>query len=109
MFTFDLARELDPEQVTVNCLHPATYMDTTMVREAGITPRNNTETGARAIVRLAGAPELDGVTGEYFDGLRESRAHPQANDLNARRRLRELSRQLTEVTDAPAHASSSIA
>jgi NAD(P)-dependent dehydrogenase (short-subunit alcohol dehydrogenase family) len=25
MFTFDLARELDPEIVTANCLHPATY------------------------------------------------------------------------------------
>jgi NAD(P)-dependent dehydrogenase (short-subunit alcohol dehydrogenase family) len=35
MFTFDLARELDPETVTANCLHPATYMATTMVRQSG--------------------------------------------------------------------------
>jgi NAD(P)-dependent dehydrogenase (short-subunit alcohol dehydrogenase family) len=26
MFTFDLARELDSEMVTANCLHPATYI-----------------------------------------------------------------------------------
>ena len=32
MFTFDLARELDPAAVMANCLHPATYMATTMVR-----------------------------------------------------------------------------
>jgi NAD(P)-dependent dehydrogenase (short-subunit alcohol dehydrogenase family) len=31
MFTFDLARELDPATVTVNCLHPATYMATTTI------------------------------------------------------------------------------
>jgi hypothetical protein len=31
MFTFDLARELDPETVTANCLHLATYMATTIV------------------------------------------------------------------------------
>ena len=36
MFTFDLAHELEGSGVTVNCLHPATYMDTTMVREGGI-------------------------------------------------------------------------
>src|SRR5215510_7038093 len=35
MFTFDLARELAGSGVTVNCLHPATYMDTTMVRDSG--------------------------------------------------------------------------
>jgi NAD(P)-dependent dehydrogenase (short-subunit alcohol dehydrogenase family) len=35
MFTFDLAQELAASGVTANCLHPATYMDTTMVRSAG--------------------------------------------------------------------------
>jgi NAD(P)-dependent dehydrogenase (short-subunit alcohol dehydrogenase family) len=95
MFTFDLARELDPSRVTVNCLHPATYMDTTMVCQADIIPRNTTETGAQAIMRLAVPPELDGVTGKYFDGQRESRANPQASDLDARHRLRALSLQLT--------------
>ncbi|MEA2966324.1 MAG: hypothetical protein QOI46_6422 [Alphaproteobacteria bacterium] len=34
MFTIDLARELGGSGVTVNSLHPATYMNTTMVREA---------------------------------------------------------------------------
>ncbi len=32
MFTFDLAEELDGTGVTATCLHPASYMDTTMVR-----------------------------------------------------------------------------
>jgi NAD(P)-dependent dehydrogenase (short-subunit alcohol dehydrogenase family) len=50
MFTFDLARELNPETVTVNCLHPATYMATTMVRQSGVTPISTVEEGAEAIL-----------------------------------------------------------
>ena len=38
MFTIDLARELANSGVIVNALHPATYMDTSMVRRAGVTP-----------------------------------------------------------------------
>src|ERR1700740_2221253 len=38
MFTIDLAEELKGTGVTVNCLHPATYMNTTMVRAGGLTP-----------------------------------------------------------------------
>src|SRR5271167_1650562 len=36
MFTIDLAGELQESGVIVNCLHPATYMNTTMVRRAGV-------------------------------------------------------------------------
>ena len=35
MFTFDLADELDPHKVTANSLHPATFMPTKMVLDAG--------------------------------------------------------------------------
>ena len=35
LFTIDLAEELKGRNVTVNALHPATYMDTTMVRASG--------------------------------------------------------------------------
>jgi len=44
--------------------------------------------------RLVADPELKGVTGRYFDGESEARAHPQAYDDDARRRLRELSKRL---------------
>jgi NAD(P)-dependent dehydrogenase (short-subunit alcohol dehydrogenase family) len=53
MFTFDLARELDPATVTANCLHPATYMATTMVRQSGATPISTVDEGAEAVVYIA--------------------------------------------------------
>ncbi|MGE0118116.1 MAG: SDR family NAD(P)-dependent oxidoreductase [Dongiaceae bacterium] len=97
MFTFDLAERLAGVGVTVNCLHPATFMDTNMVRESGYAPMSSVEQGAEAILHLATSPDLDGRTGLYFDGQRPARANAQAYDPAARRRLRELSRRLTGI------------
>jgi NAD(P)-dependent dehydrogenase (short-subunit alcohol dehydrogenase family) len=95
MFTFDLARELDPATVTANCLHPATYMATTMVRQSGVTPMSTVDEGAEAILNLAVSEELDGLSGQFYNGLRPSRANSQAYDDSARERLRVLSVHLT--------------
>jgi NAD(P)-dependent dehydrogenase (short-subunit alcohol dehydrogenase family) len=94
MFTLDLAEELRDEGVTVNCLHPATYMPTKMVRATGARPASSLEEGVAATLRLVADPALDGMTGRYFDRTREARAHRQAYDRDARRRLRELSERL---------------
>jgi len=101
MFTFDLAQELEGSGVTANCLHPATYMDTTMVRAAGIIPINTVDTGADAILHLAESVEMEDRTGLYFDGLRPSRANAQAYDAAARERLRRLSFQLVGLPMPP--------
>jgi len=95
MFTIDLAAELEASGVTVNALHPATYMNTTMVRRAGVTPISTVEEGAEAILNLAAEPALAGRSGLYFNGLREARADRQAYDADARARLRALSLELT--------------
>jgi NAD(P)-dependent dehydrogenase (short-subunit alcohol dehydrogenase family) len=95
MFTFDLAREFDPAMITANCLHPATYMATTMVRQSGVTPISTVEEGAEAILNLAVSQELDGHSGEFYNGLGPSRANAQAYDVRARERLRRLSMSLT--------------
>src|SRR5262249_18393702 len=70
MFTFDLAQQLDPKRVTVNSLHPASYMDTTMVRQAGVSPWSTVEEGAEAVLNLVTSPSLDAITGRFFDGLK---------------------------------------
>ena len=95
MFTVDLARELADSGITVNALHPATYMNTAMVRRAGVTPMSTVEQGAEAILNLATGSDGARYSGCYFNGLREARAAPQAYDTEARRRLREVSLSLT--------------
>ncbi len=95
MFTIDLARELADTGITVNALHPATYMNTTMVRRAGVTPISTVEQGAEAILNLAVGSDGAGHSGCYFNGLREARAAAQAYDADARRRLRAVSLALT--------------
>jgi len=94
LFTVDLAEQLKGSGITVNALHPASYMNTTMVRQAGVTPWSSVETGADAILDLAISPDLEGRSGLYFDGLRESRADAQAYDTTARQQLRSLSLDL---------------
>jgi NAD(P)-dependent dehydrogenase (short-subunit alcohol dehydrogenase family) len=100
MFTIDLAERLAGTGVTATCLHPATYMDTTMVRRAGVTPVSTVEQGAEAILNLAVSPALEGRSGLYFNGLREARAHSQAYDAAALRRLWALSAELTGLSGA---------
>lgn len=98
MLTFDLAEELRDQRVIVNCLHPATYMPTKIVLHARGSAISTLEEGAEATLRLAADAELNGVTGRYFNGQNEARAHPQAYDPDARHRLRELSERLAGAT-----------
>jgi NAD(P)-dependent dehydrogenase (short-subunit alcohol dehydrogenase family) len=97
MHAFDLAEELAGSGVTATALHPATFMDTKMVIDAGVTPASSVQEGLEATWRLAADPSVEGVTGAYFNGTREVRADAQAYDLDARRRLRELSQRLVEA------------
>lgn len=98
LFTIDLARELAGRGVTVNALHPGTFMPTKMVLDAGVTPITSLDEGIAATARLVVDPTLDDVTGRYFDGQREARPHAQADDEAARRQLREVSDRLTGLT-----------
>lgn len=100
MFTLDLAELLKDEAVTVNCVHPASLMNTRMVRESIPFTQSTVEEGLRSVMYLATSPKLDHVTGKYFDQLREARAHPQAYDVVARKRLLEISEQLTGQRDS---------
>jgi NAD(P)-dependent dehydrogenase (short-subunit alcohol dehydrogenase family) len=98
MFTLDLAAALQGTGVAANAIHPATLMNTKMVSEARIRPHSTVEEGADAIFYLATSPDLDGVSGRFFDGRRESRPLDAAYDPVARRKLRELTLDLTDVS-----------
>ena len=97
LFTVELAERLAGREVTVNALHPATLMDTKMVLDNLGRPQSSVEEGVEAVLRLVTDPSLDGVSGRFFDGTRESAAHPQAYDPDARRRLWEESERLTRA------------
>ena len=97
MATFELASRLDAREVTVNALHPGTLLDTKMVREGFGLPQGPVETGIASEVYMATSPDLDGVTGQYFDRTRRARADPQAYDKAARRKLWQLSERLVGI------------
>jgi NAD(P)-dependent dehydrogenase (short-subunit alcohol dehydrogenase family) len=82
-WTFDLADENDG--ILANCIHPATFMDTEMVRNAGVTPWSTVADGGDAVLRLV--TEETG-TGLFFDGVNRAKAHPAAYDEQTRQRLR---------------------
>jgi NAD(P)-dependent dehydrogenase (short-subunit alcohol dehydrogenase family) len=93
LFTLDLARELQGTGVTVNALHPASMMSTTMVLSRGAAARSSVAEGVDAVVHLITSPDVG--TGGYFNGTRPAKAHSQAYDAAARERLRRLSDVLT--------------
>jgi NAD(P)-dependent dehydrogenase (short-subunit alcohol dehydrogenase family) len=96
MSGFELAGRLPASQVTVNSLHPATFMPTKMV----LSERSSVDTleqGVDSTERLVSDPALAGVTGKFFAGTREAAADAQAYDAGARARLWTVSEQLTGV------------
>ena len=102
LFTFDLAGDLKDTAITVNCLHPATLMPTNMVLETDYFSgsMDAVEQGAEAVQYLAASPELEGVTGAYFNGKMRAEPMAQAYDRQGRQKLRQLSRELTRPDDA---------
>jgi NAD(P)-dependent dehydrogenase (short-subunit alcohol dehydrogenase family) len=94
MYTIELAERVPAEEVTANSLHPGTYMPTKIVLEEIGRSVDTLESGTSATVRLAVDPELEGVSGTFFDGEQETTANAQAYDPQARRALWELSERL---------------
>jgi NAD(P)-dependent dehydrogenase (short-subunit alcohol dehydrogenase family) len=95
MEAIDLSESVPPVEVTANSLHPATFMPTKMVLEERGSSVDSLELGTQAVLQLALDPELDGVSGRFYDRLEESAANAQAYDAEARARLRALSEELT--------------
>jgi NAD(P)-dependent dehydrogenase (short-subunit alcohol dehydrogenase family) len=97
MYTIELAEPVPTDEVTVNSLHPGTYMPTKIVLEEIGRSVDSLESGTAATVRLATSAELEGVSGRFFDREQETDANPQAYDPEARRALWELSERLIQA------------
>ncbi|MGX9902068.1 SDR family NAD(P)-dependent oxidoreductase [Arthrobacter sp. SA17] len=94
MLGFVLAERVPAREVTINSLHPGTYMPTKMVLESVGHSVDTLETGVDATTRLVSDPTLSGTTGEYFNITQPARANAQAYDTTARQRLIELTESL---------------
>jgi len=112
MHTFALARRLEGSGVTVNCLHPgvvATHLLPLWVRVLQrLRSREvfDEERGARTTLKVALAPELAAVSGEYFDEYGEVRAAAaQAQDRDRQEELWRRSEAWTGWCFAPRGAS----
>lgn len=88
--TIELAGEVASAGITVNALHPSTFMPTKIVSK----PTSTLEQGVAATMHLIADPALARVTGKYFDRTQEAQSHLQAYDAAARAQLHALSEQL---------------
>lgn len=83
MATFDVA-EQRPD-LRVNVVHPATYMDTNMIRRGGGTPQCTVEEGGDNTLRVLASP----LTGQFFNQDQPAEAHQDAYQKSLRDRLRQ--------------------
>jgi NAD(P)-dependent dehydrogenase (short-subunit alcohol dehydrogenase family) len=111
LFSNELARRLAGSGVTSNSLHPGRVatniwsgaplwskpLIALLLRPTFITA----EAGSKTIVHLAASPEVEGVTGRYFEDNKESTPAPTALDDDAGRRLWKVSERLVGLESAP--------
>ncbi|QBI56566.1 SDR family NAD(P)-dependent oxidoreductase [Streptomonospora litoralis] len=99
MAGLELAERLPAAEVTVNSLHPGTFMPTKMVLAERGTHTDSLETGVEATHRMVASPELTGVTGAFFDRTSPALAEAQAYDRAARAQLWRRSLELVGRPD----------
>lgn len=94
--TVALAPRFAEDGITMISLHPATQMDTTMVKGLGVAPRTTVAAGRDHVMGLITAPTLE-AGAFYIDGKPATPRSPQPADADARARLVALSETLTGV------------
>ena len=104
MFTYELAERLKGTFVTANCLHPGGVGTNFGKNNAGpmalffrvAKPFMRTpEQGADTLIWLSSSSDVEGVSGKYFSDRKEIEAQKGARDPAVRRRLWEISEELT--------------
>jgi NAD(P)-dependent dehydrogenase (short-subunit alcohol dehydrogenase family) len=100
-FTYELARRLEGTGVTANTLSPG-FTASGLGRNFGPVSRfvmkrfgRTADKGADTVVYLAASPEVEGVTGAYFNKRNVERTSPESYDAAAAARLWALSEDLT--------------
>jgi NAD(P)-dependent dehydrogenase (short-subunit alcohol dehydrogenase family) len=107
LFTYELSRRLQGSGVTVNCLNPGVVATGMLADYMGI-PRTETgsgstfgakpEQGAETSIYLASSPDVESVTGKYFEQKQPVASSRPSYDEAAARRLWEISERLTGLS-----------
>ncbi len=95
LFTYALAERLEGTGATVNCLHPG-VIKTKLLREGfGDYPGDTPEKGARTSIYLSSFPEMESLSGKYFENQRPARSSFISYDRMLQERLWKVSVKLT--------------
>lgn len=94
LFTYALARRLQGTGVTANCLHPGVIRTKLLRAGFGNYPGAMPEEGARTSVYLATSPDVENVSGRYFERCRPARSSPQSYDMELQERFWQVSERL---------------
>jgi retinol dehydrogenase-12 len=108
LHAYELSRRLDADRVTVNALHPG-FVSTRLARNNGLVFQlvmplmriiaRSPEEGARTSVYLATSPQVQGVTGKYFEDSQVVPADPAADDEATAQRLWRVSMGMTGLAE----------
>ena len=111
LFTYELARRLEGEKITVNALHPG-LVRTNIARNNGLPGRVvnffigvrgvTPDRGAETPVYLAASPQVENVTGKYFVDCRPVPSSGMSYDADLAARLWDVSASLTSAGGPPA-------
>jgi len=110
LFTYSLARRLAHTRVTVNALHPG-YVRSNLGSNNNWLKKKlinlldrrmvSPEEGARTSIYLASSPDVEGVSGRYFDQCKEIRSSEASYDERTMEQLWSLSERLTGLHSNP--------
>ncbi len=80
LFTRALSLRLDPQEITVNALHPGVVSTKLLTEGFGMSGPDTLEDGAQTSMYLATDPSVEGVSGKYYSNTREARMAEVANN-----------------------------
>ncbi|WP_338729776.1 hypothetical protein [Haladaptatus sp. DJG-WS-42] len=100
LFTYELSRQLSETGVTANAVHPGVIPQTGLTRNSSVFARlgfnslrlipgvtTSERGGAQPSIYLAVSPEVEGVSGNYFDRTKAVESAPSTYDTDSQRWL----------------------
>lgn len=94
LFTYALAKRLEGTDVTCNCLHPGVIKTKLLRAGFGDYPGDTPEKGAKNSVYLASSPEVQGITGQYFQDAKPVHSSPLSYNRSFQEKLWDISEML---------------